>query len=724
MVSYSHHHCQALHAFLMKKTFLLIDGSSYLFRAYHALPPLNNREGEPSGAILGVLNMLQKILKEEEPSYLAMVFDSPGKTIRHEWYPDYKANRSSMPDDLAQQIEPLHRMIVALGIPLIREPGIEADDIIGTLAYQAYKASCQVFISSSDKDFAQLLSPHCIPDLILLNSINNERLDREGILEKFGVHPEQIVDYLSLIGDQSDNIPGIPKVGPKTASKWLKEFGNLDNIMAHAADIPGKVGLSLQEHSDFLPKAQQLIRIQYELPLSIPLSSLQRQPQDTVLLRQLWTRYELKSWLKTLPTEISTTQKERAKTEGYSARFEEALQPVLRHMEETGILINHTLLKKYDAILQKQREIWEEEAYAIAGQVFNLQSAKQLRTLFFEVLQWPILEKTKKGEASTAESVLYILAKTYPLAALILKYRHYTKLQSTYTSALPLAINPQTQRIHTHFESDKTLTGRLSSHNPNLQNIPIRTEEGRMIRQAFIAAPGHLLLSLDYAHIELRLMAHFSADPTLTNAFANNIDVHALTASHLFHCSPKAITKEQRRVAKSINFGLIYGLSAFGLSKQLDISLDDANTFIQTYFATYPAVKVFMEKTHQEAIRNGFVETFFKKQIPTPDIQSSSFHRRQAAMRTAINAPLQGSAAEIIKLAMIQCFDWCKDYNARHPQAIHLILQVHDELIFEVPTDAIIPCQKALSLLMQNIVSLSVPLTVHHASGLNWGNLD
>jgi DNA polymerase-1 len=837
------------------KKVVLVDGSSYLFRAYHALPPLTTREGTPTGAMLGSLNMIQKLLKEEEPAYMAVIFDSPQKTMRHEWFEDYKANRIKMPEELAVQIAPLHQMIIAMGIPLIVIPGIEADDIIGSMAYSALKAGLEVVISTGDKDFAQLVQP----GLSLVNTMSGEYLDTAGVLNKFGVGPSLIADYLSLVGDTSDNVPGVSKVGPKTAVKWLNQYGSLDNIILKADEIPGKIGQYLRDALDWLPQAKRLVTIYTDIKLDLEPGSLIVQAADTEQLRELWTRYEFKSWLAQLAapasvpetkstidlaiTEIQSIEQldkvfadktlallleleEEQLTKIYfsgvqkiaysldlknvkhifaalNKLFLEAdrtwigydlkkslrmlaangfkLQGILRDIKIGSYVLNSIHKHDYSSLIKANmpgfavielraaheeqqalltmtpalldlyenlespliRVLWEvedhgvlidpelliaqskrlgdsiheitEQAYIIAGEEFNLSSPKQLQVILFEKLGLPALEKTPTGQASTGESVLAELALTYELPKLILKHRTLSKLKSTYTDKLPLQADAQ-NRVHTHFQQALTATGRLSSQDPNLQNIPIRTEEGSTIREAFIAPPGFCLLSADYSQIELRIMAHLSEDPGLVKAFQLGLDVHKATASEIFEVPLDEVNAEQRRYAKTINFGLIYGMSSFGLAKQLEVSREEADAFIKAYFVKYPKVQQFMKDIREKAYEQGYVETLLGRRLYLPELKAKNYQRRQAAERAAINAPMQGTAADIIKRAMLRVQAWCTPFGDN----LCMVLQVHDELLFEIKESLLAQAKIEIPALMESVLPLSVPLVVDVGVGPHW----
>lgn len=885
------------------KPLILIDGSSYLFRAYHALPPLTNSKGDPTGAIYGVLNMLRKLQKDYDPAHIAVVFDPKGKTFRYDMYAQYKANRTKMPDELRSQIAPLHQAIEALGLPLIIVDGVEADDVIGTLALKAKQAGMQTLISTGDKDLAQLVDE----DITLINTMTDKLMDRAGVEEKFGVPPELIIDYLALVGDTSDNVPGIPKVGPKTAVKWLSEYGSLDEIIKHADDIKGKVGENLRAHLEDLALSKQLVTVKLDVDLDIAIHTLSPKAADKAKLIDLFSRLEFKSWLSELlseqPSEVgeknyacilsekdfqtwlarlkkapyfsfdtettalramdaelvglsfavkpheaayvplahdysgAPTQLNRDAVlkalkplledknqivigqnlkydlkmlrhygihvqaqpcdtllESYvlnststrhdldslalkylahnNITFEDiagkgakqltfnqihldqaspyaaedadiALQlheklwsmiekeacykkvlteiewpliPILAKMEYEGVLIDAAMLKTQSKSLAKRIKAIEEEVFAMAGESFNLGSTKQLQAILYDKLQLPVLKKTPKGQPSTAEAALQELAFDYPLPKLILEYRSLTKLKSTYTDALPLQINSRTGRVHTSYNQAVTSTGRLSSNNPNLQNIPARTEEGRKIRQAFIAPKGYKIVAADYSQVELRIMAHVSQDPGLLKAFSQGLDVHSSTAAEVFGVKLEGVTPEMRRHAKAINFGLMYGMSSFGLSQQLGIDQKEAQKHIDVYFSRYPSVHQYMENARMKASEQGYVETLLGRRLYVPEIHASNQMRRRAAERAAINAPLQGTAADIIKLAMI-CIDrWISETNID----VKMIMQVHDELVFEVNEKCLEKAKKQIIACMEGALELSVPLIVDVGVGDNW----
>ncbi len=954
------------------KPLVLVDGSSYLYRAYHALPQLTTASGEPTGAILGVLNMLYRLLDEYGPERVAVVFDAPGKTFRDDLYTEYKANRPPMPDDLRAQIEPLHEAVKAMGLPLLRIADVEADDVIGTLASQAAEAGMETVISTSDKDMAQLVGEH----VTLVNTMDSTTLDADGVKAKFGVPPERIVDYLTLIGDKSDNVPGVAGVGPKTAVKWLEEHGDLDGLIAAAADIKGKAGERLRETIEDLPLYKQLVTIVRDVALPVSLDDLKPAEPDTDQLRALYQRLEfgslmkrrlgtalsrdaanasgsdsgngagsgsgadadgrstdeaastaaggkgeaakdatgslgkvpgsatggavatgnqagdpsgdasyetiltdeqldawlarienadlvaldtettglnymeaqivgislavepmhaayiplahrhpggpdqldrdavlerLRPWLESdapklghhlkfdahifenhgvrlagiafdsmlesyvlnstatrhdmdsvafrylgmQPIKYEQVAGKGAKQIGFDEvdiptaahyaaedaditlrlhqalwpkleavpalaklyrEIEQPLVPVLQRMERNGVLVDAKLLRRQSQELAEQMARTEEAAYSEAGGPFNLGSPKQLQEILYDRLGLPVLGKTPKGQPSTAESVLQELAADYELPKLVLEHRALSKLKSTYTDRLPRDINERTGRIHTSYHQAVAATGRLSSTEPNLQNIPIRRAEGRRIRQAFIAPPDHLLVAADYSQIELRIMAHLSGDDGLLKAFAAGQDIHRATAAEVFGATPETVTDEQRRSAKAINFGLIYGMSAFGLGRQLGIERGQAQAYVDLYFERYPGVKRYMDQTRALAHEQGYVETVFGRRLYLPEINAPNAQRRQYAERSAINAPMQGTAADIIKRAMIRVDAWLydSDFDAR------LLMQVHDELVFEVRADQAQALAARASELMEQAAELSVPLQVDTGIGANW----
>ncbi len=907
---------------MSKKTtapLVLVDGSSYLYRAFHVpnLQRLTTSAGQPTGAVFGVVNMLKKMLSEVGPSHMAVVFDAKGKTFRHKMYKEYKANRPPMPEDLQTQIEPLHSIVRALGLPLILEGGVEADDVIGTLAQQAVEQGQQVLVSTGDKDMAQLVNDH----VTLVNTMTNTTMDADGVKEKFGVTPKQIIDYLTLVGDKSDNIPGVPSVGPKTAAKWLNQYETLDGVMQHADEIKGKVGEKLREHLEQLPLSYDLTTIRCDLDLDVTIDDLQVQPQDTKLLKQLYSELEFKTWLKTLNADEDVVEgQENCSASGFEKlqcnyeviltkkdfnrwvkRLEQAelvafdtetdsldymqanvvglsfattpgeaayvplahnypgvpkqldrdevlqkLQPILnaKHAKIIGhnlkydrsVLLNHdisldgiqhdTMLQSYvcnsvasrhdldslceihlnhtnihfedvagkgikqitfdqveldkaveyaaedaDMVLRlhqifwgelqqkqkvKQKDLYlnielpmlkvlsnverngvlldanqlkkqsnqfskriaevEQEAFELAGQTFNLSSPKQIQEILFEKQGLPVIRKTPKGQPSTAEDVLQELAVNYSLPKLLLEHRTVSKLKSTYTDKLPELINEKTKRVHTSYHQAVASTGRLSSSDPNLQNIPIRTDEGRRIRQAFVAAKNYRILAADYSQIELRIMAHLSQDERLNDAFAKGEDIHRATAAEVFNILVDQVEPEQRRAAKAINFGLIYGMSAFGLARQLSITRTEAQQYVSLYFERYPGVKKYMDNIREQARSQGYVETLFGRRLYLPDINNKNVQRRQYAERTAINAPMQGTAADIIKRAMIQIDGWILEQKVD----CKMIMQVHDELVFEVNEDAQDSVKELVMQLMMGAADLSVPLVVDAAYGSNW----
>ncbi len=849
---------------------LLIDGSSYLYRAFHALPPLNNSRGEPTGAVYGVINMVRKLLDEVGPQYVAVVFDAKGKTFRDHLFAAYKAQRPSMPDDLSVQIAPLHAIIHALGLPLLMVDDVEADDVIATLAVQATAQGIPTLIASSDKDLAQLVDGH----VTLVNTMSNQRLDRAGVIAKFGVPPERIIDYLALVGDTSDNVPGVPKVGPVTAVKWITQYGSLDNLVTHADEIGGKVGESLRASLAQLPLTRALLTLKQDVPLPVGPRDLMQRAPDVTALREWYTRMEFKTWLERLPSantdapppmgapaqtavileraaqvhdwlnalspdapltlavetigtdymqaeltglalkrdaetvhvpyallealrstledaripklghdlkfsmnvlarhgialaglrfdvmlesyvlnSVATRHDLPALVEKYlaetlpppdaaasvqmSARLHEILAPqlartgrlqklydeielplvpVLSRIERTGVRVDAGLLQKQSAELCTRLAEIEQAAHASAGQLFNLGSPLQIQDILYGKLNLPVLKKTPKGQPSTAEDVLQELALDYPLPRLILEHRALSKLKSTYTDRLPEQIDPATGRVHTSYHQAVTATGRLSSSDPNLQNIPIRTEEGRRIRQAFVAPPGYKILAADYSQIELRIMAHLSGDAGLLRAFTGAQDIHKITAAEVMGIPLEQVSAEQRRAAKAINFGLIYGMSAFGLARQLGVDRAAAQEYIERYFARYPGVKAFMDATRTQARTDGFVETLFGRRLYLPEINARNMNRRQYAERTAINAPMQGSAADIIKLAMLRIDAWlgAGGIDAR------MVMQVHDELVFEVAEAAVDTAAEAIRAHMTGVARLSVPLVVDVGMGANW----
>lgn len=893
-----------------QKPFILVDGSSYLFRAYHAMPRLSNSRGEHTGAIYGVINMIRRLLKDYQPEHIAVVFDAKGKTFRDDLYAEYKAHRPSMPEDLAEQIEPIHRIIQAMGLPLLCVPGVEADDVIGTLAQQATAHGLETIISTGDKDMAQLVDEH----VMLVNTMTDTLSDTQGVIDKFGIAPEQIIDYLALIGDTVDNVPGVPKVGPKTAVKWLNEYGSLDAIMQHAEEFKGKVGEYLRDSLEQLPLSRELVTIKCDVDLDVTPENLNRSEPDTEALKGFYQRYEFKSWLGELLGEgesargndtggagdkqyetvldqqafdrwlkrlagaelfafdLETTSLDYMQAEivgvsfavqpneaayvpvahsyldaprqlerdavlqalkplledpqrpklgqhikydmnvlarygiklrgvafdsmlesyvlestanrhdmdtlalkylGYKTiHFEDVagkgakqvtfdqvdieqatdyaaedaditvrlhrtlwpklqatpslamvfreiempLMPVLARMEQRGVLLDVDMLRRQSGELEKRIKELELAAYDAAGEPFNLGSPKQLQAILFEKQGLPVISKTAKGQPSTAESVLQELALAFELPRLILEYRSLSKLKSTYTDKLPEMIDPETGRVHTSYQQAVAATGRLSSTEPNLQNIPVRTEEGRRIRKAFIPQPGYRMVAADYSQIELRIMAHLSGDEGLLGAFKKGEDIHRATAAEVFGMPLEQVTSEQRRSAKAINFGLIYGMSAFGLARQLGIERGRAQEYIDLYFSRYPGVKQYMDNIREKAREQGFVETVFGRRLYIPEINASNHARRQYAERTAINAPMQGTAADIIKRAMISLDRIIEEQKL----PIRMIMQVHDELVFEVQDNAVEQSVQQIRDAMVNAAELSVPLIVDVGVGDNW----
>ncbi|CAD6552225.1 DNA polymerase I [Paraburkholderia metrosideri] len=900
------------------KTLLLVDGSSYLYRAYHAMPDLRGPDGGPTGALYGMINMLRRMRKEVTAEYSACVFDAKGKTFRDDWYPDYKANRPSMPDDLSRQIEPIHVAVRALGWPLLMIEGVEADDVIGTLSTEAEKRGMNVIVSTGDKDLAQLVSDH----VTLINTMTNEKLDRAGVIAKFGVPPERIIDYLSLIGDTVDNVPGVDKCGPKTALKWLTQFDSLDGIVAHADEIKGAVGDNLRRALDFLPMARKLVTVERNCNMTDHIvsieESLESRPESREELRDVFTRHGFKTWLReveiadavegpetdvppalsvdhekhydtvqtweqfdawlekinaaeitSFDTETTSLDPMTAQIVGLSfsvepgraayvpvahrgpdapvqlprdevlaklkpwlesadrkkvgqhlkydeqvlanygiemhgiehdtllqsyvleshrthdmdslalrhlgmktikyeevagkgasqigfdevaleqaaeyaaedaditLRLHQAMYPqvaaekaldhvyqaievptsrVLRKMERTGVLIDADKLRAQSSEIATRLIQLESEAYVLAGGEFNLGSPKQIGQIFFEKLELPVIKKTPSGAPSTDEEVLQKLAEDYPLPKILLEHRGLSKLKSTYTDKLPRMVNVQTGRVHTNYAQAVAVTGRLASNDPNLQNIPVRTGEGRRIREAFIAPPGHKLVSADYSQIELRIMAHISGDESLLRAFSQGEDIHRATAAEIFSVTPLEVSNDQRRVAKVINFGLIYGMSAFGLAANLGITRDAAKMYIDRYFARYPGVARYMEETRLSAKAKGYVETVFGRRLWLPEINGGNGPRRQGAERAAINAPMQGTAADLIKLSMIAVQKWIEESKI----GTRMIMQVHDELILEVPDAELSEVRKRLPELMCGVAQLKVPLVAEVGAGLNW----
>ena len=897
----------------MIPTLLLVDGSSYLYRAFHALPDLRSPEGLPTGALYGVINMLKKLRKDFPSAYAACVFDAKGKTFRDDWYPQYKANRPSMPDDLVGQIAPLHAAVRALGWPLLMVDGVEADDVIGTLTRQAEAAGMQAVVSTGDKDLAQLVTSR----VRLINTMTNELLDEAGVLGKFGVPPSRIVDYLTLVGDAVDNVPGVPKCGPKTAVKWLAEFGDLDALMARAGEVKGAVGENLRNALDWLPMGRKLITVKTDVTLDVHPNDLGWQPEDRDTLAVLFAKYNFRTWLREvggvtaedvtednsplasvnpverhyetildeaalarwldklaaadlicLDTETTSLDPMQAQLVGMSfsvmpgeaaylplahryagaptqlplaetlarlrplledagkpkvgqnlkydwhvlmnhginlqgiahdtllqsyvleaherhdmdtlaarhlgektIKFEEVcgkganqigfdqvdieracryaaedaditlrlhrnlhpalvaepnlesvyrdiempLLPILAKIERTGVKLDADLLRAHSGTLALEMMRIEGMAYEAAGQPFNLNSPKQLGEILFNQLGLKPSKKTPGGAPSTNEDALQELALDHPLPKLILDYRGLAKLKSTYTDKLPNMVNPRTGRVHTNYSQAVAVTGRLSSNEPNLQNIPVRTAEGRKIREAFIAEAGNVIVSADYSQIELRIMAHLSGDDSLLKAFAADADIHAATAAEVQGVALDAVTADMRRMAKAVNFGLIYGMSAFGLAAQLNVERSVAQFYIDRYFARYPGVLDYMNRTREQAKLHGYVETLFGRRLYLPEIRAAG-PRRQGAERAAINAPMQGTAADLIKLAMIAVQGWLDDSGLRSS----LIMQVHDELVLEVPQAELDAVRVGLPQKMCGVAHLQVPLKAEVGVGLNW----
>ncbi len=892
---------------------VLVDGSSYLYRAFHALPSLTTSAGQPTGAVYGVVGMLRRLMAEYHPTHAAVVFDAPGRTFRDDLFAAYKANREAMPDELAAQITPIHEVVRALGFPLLLEPGVEADDVIGTLARRAEAAGYRVVISTGDKDLAQLVSER----VSLVNTMDNTRLDPAGVVAKFGVPPERIVDYLALVGDAVDNVPGVPKVGPKTAAKWLGEYGSLEGVIARAGEVSGKVGENLRASLAQLPLSRDLVTVRCDLPLGVAPDDLRVAAPDPARLRELYSALEFKTWLAEVltpgtdvpapagdppkaaadyetvldrehfeawldrlraaelfafDTETTSLDYVQAEVVGVSfaiepgraayvplahdypgapvqidrewalgqirplledpgrpkvghnlkydmsvlarhgvelrgirydtmlesyvldstasrpdmdsmalkflghrtiryedvagkgsaqlrfdrvpieqagpyaaedaevtlrlhrtlwprleaepklarlfAEVEMPLVPVLSRMERNGVCIDVAALERQSAELAARVAELEQEAWRLAGQPFNLASPSQIQVVLFEKLQLPVLERTPTGQPSTAESVLQELAALYPLPAVILEHRGLTKLKSTYTDALPQRVSPVTGRVHTSYHQAVAVTGRLSSSEPNLQNIPVRTPEGRRIRQAFVAPPGQRLVSADYTQIELRIMAHLSGDARLLAAFEAGEDVHRATAAEVFGVPLEGVSADQRRAAKAINFGLIYGMSPFGLARQIGVDRAAAQDYVDRYFARYPGVRRFMDAIREQAREQGYVETVFGRRLYLPEIRSRNRQRRQYAERTAINAPMQGTAADIIKRAMVAVDRWLLD--SRFPA--RMIMQVHDELVLEVAEGSVDEAVEAIRSHMADADAgeLRVPLVVDVGVGANW----
>ncbi|MGJ8688737.1 MAG: DNA polymerase I [Gammaproteobacteria bacterium] len=904
---------------------ILVDGSSYLFRAFHALPPLITSKQQHTGAIKGVINMIRSLVKKYPDSRIAVVFDAKGKTFRNDIYPEYKMHRPPMPDELRSQIEPIHAIIKAMGLPMLVITGVEADDVIGTLSTRANAANIRTLISTGDKDLAQLVTNN----VTLLNTMNNESLDPEGVVNKFGIGPERIVEYLALMGDKVDNIPGVPGVGPKTAVKWLQEYGSLEGLLENAEKVKGKIGERLRENIEQLWLSHELATIKRDVALDVEIDQLVHAEEDSEALHDLYSTFEFRGWVKevenkgavgTAPAEtaapknqddaeqvqddassetiveavitqeqltacceqlaassvfsvsietdgahymeaaiigiavsiktgtafyipvahdsldfpaqldrqlvldalrpllqngaidkishdgkflthvlanysitlegykfdtltasyvlnsvvldhklykiaehylslglqspeellgkgksklafsqldldtsrayagrkadlilrlrqhLSVALKNTGELAGLYKYYELALIPVLQKMERCGILVDAEILGKQSQAIGARLVEVERAAFEMAGEEFNLSSPKQLQRIFYEKLELPILKKTPKGQPSTAEPVLQELALEYELPKLIMDHRGLSKLKSTYTDRLPLDINKRTGRIHSSFQQAVAATGRLSSTDPNLQNIPIRTAEGRKVRQAFVASKGYRLIAADYSQVELRIMAHLSSDPGLVNAFSNAQDVHKATAADVFSTPIDEVTPEQRRRAKAINFGLIYGMSAFGLAKQLGIDRQSAQHYVDLYFQKYPGVLTYMEQTQAYADEHGFVETIFGRRLYLPDIHAGNGMLRKAAQRTAINAPMQGSAADIIKQAMIDIEHWL----ATGVLDARMVLQVHDELVFEVAESDMDALIEGVRFRMVSAAALSVPLVVDVGVGHNW----
>jgi len=893
-----------------QKTLLLVDGSSYLYRAFHALPELQSPRGEPTGAIYGVLNMLRRLSADHKAEARACVFDARGPTFRDGLYPEYKANRPPMDEALAAQIEPLKEAVLALGWPVLAVEGVEADDVIATLAEEAKSKGWRSLISTGDKDLAQLVDEQ----VTLVNTMSNETLDAEGVRRKFGVSPDQMVDYLALTGDAVDNVPGVDKVGPKTAAKWIRQYGSLDAVMQHASEIPGVVGENLRQTLDWLPKGRGLLTVKRDVTLPLKLEDLAGE-EDLAKLRELFARFGFRSWLGELgasapantPAPVAAAaeakrrkyvtladepalaawlaQMEKADLVGvdtettglepmvatlvgmsfafgenaaylplahqypgapdqigvpralellkpwlesaqhgkvgqnlkfdahmlanhgvrlggiahdtllesyvyevherhdldslaqrhlgwktisydevtgkgasrisfsaveigrateYAAEdadcalavhqvlypkisaqqrlrevyesIEMPVMPVLLRMERNGVLLDGAKLEAQSHELGKEMLELEQKSYQAAGQPFNLNSPKQIQEILFDKQKLPVKKKTPSGQPSTDEDVLAELALDYPLPKLLLEYRGLAKLKSTYTDKLPRMVHPGTRRVHTTYSQAVAVTGRLASNDPNLQNIPIRTAQGRRIREAFVAPKGSKIISADYSQIELRIMAHLSADPGLMKAFARGDDVHRATAAEVFGLPLDKVSPEERRIAKVINFGLIYGMSAFGLAQNLGVERATAQAYIDSYFSRYQGVKRYMDETREKARAAGYVETVFGRRLWLPEIKSSNPARRQGAERAAINAPMQGTAADLIKLAMIAVQAWLD----REKLKTLLIMQVHDELVLEVPEDELENAKKQVRELMQNVAQLEVPLIVDVGVGDNW----
>jgi DNA polymerase-1 len=902
---------------------ILIDGSSYLYRAFHALPPLSNAQGEPTGALFGVVNMLRSTLKAQ-PEYMAFVSDAPGPTFRDELYDQYKANRPPMPDDLRAQVQPMLAIVAALGFPVLCVPGVEADDVIGTLAEQAHAQGIDVLISTGDKDLAQLVRP----GVTLINTMTNTTMDVAGVFDKFGVKPEQIVDFLSLTGDSVDNVPGVAKCGPKTAAKWLAEYGTLDSVIANADKIGGKIGENLREALPNLPLSRSLVTIKTDVPLDVGVTGLMQRERHTEQLRELFTRYDFKAALKDLDAQTTAGEtaapatvaeaivpaqaqdtafsepgsyelvvtpeafdrwlaslkdapliafdtettgldamladivglslsiepgkacyvplahdypgapaqlardtvlaalkpifedasrpklgqhakydmnilsrygivvqglKHDSMLESYvwnatatrhdmdslakkylgydTVKYEEVagkgakqisfsqvdldtacryaaedaditlrlhhalwpklesapslrkvyedieipLVPVLAEMEQRGVLIDVNQLRLQSQQLGKRMVELQQQAYQVAGHEFSLDSPKQLQAVLFDELKLPVKVKTPTGQPSTNEEALDAIADAHELPRIILDYRGLAKLRSTYTDKLAGNVNPRTGRVHTSYHQGAVATGRVSSSDPNLQNIPVRTEEGRRIRQAFVAPEGWSILAADYSQIELRIMAHLSGDEGLLRAFQEGGDVHRATAAEVFGVTPEEVSTNQRRAAKAINFGLMYGMSAFGLARQLGVDRGEASDYMARYFTRYPGVHAFMEATREQAHRDGYVETIFGRRLYLENLTARNQALRAGAERAAVNAPMQGSAADIIKRAMISVAGWLKTRDDAH-----MLMQVHDELVFEVRKDSVEDVRREVVARMSGAAELRVPLLVEAGVGANW----
>jgi len=895
---------------MSERTLVLVDGSYYLFRAYHALPELTNSAGQPTGAIYGVMNMLHKLLKEYQPDYFGVVFDAKGGNFRNDWYADYKAHRPPIPEQLSCQIEPLHEIIRAEGFPILVVDDVEADDVIATLARNADKKQVRTIISTGDKDLAQIVNKN----ISLINTMTGKALDPDGVREKFGVPPERIIDFLALVGDSIDNIPGIPGVGPKTAAKWLQKYGALDDIIRHADEIGGKAGDNLRSNFEQLHLSKKLVTLRSDLQLDIEFDQLCRSEPDYQTLAECFRKLGFKSWLSQLPdavkkngppdtesgksvryetifsredlsvwlqrlqaadlvsfdTETTSLDYMQAEIVGISVateelhaayiplshtypgapeqlpredvleqlrpllsspticklghnlkydrnvllnhgielngirhdtmlesyvldstanrhdldslalkyfdyatihfedvagkgakqltfdhvpvetaaeyaaedvdiamrlhnrlwpqlssdrkleelyqKFEVPLIPVLSNMERTGVLIDAGMLRQQSRELAGRMDAVAKQAHSLAGEAFNIGSPKQIQVILFEKMGLPVISRTPKGQPSTSEAVLQELAHDYELPGLILEHRGLSKLRSTYTDRLPDQINKKTGRVHTSYHQAVASTGRLSSSDPNLQNIPVRTAEGRRIRQAFIAPPDWVLMAADYSQIELRIMAHLSGDRALIEAFSRNEDIHRTTAAEIFNTGQEEVTAEQRRAAKAINFGLIYGMSAFGLGKQLGIEVSDAKLYVDRYFDRYPGVRKYMEEIRKTAKESGYVETVFGRRLYLPEISSRNAARRQYAERTAINAPMQGTAADIIKRAMIEI----DRKILGRTKDVRMLMQVHDELVFEIREPAVSQYDEEIRTIMSRVPELSVPIIVETGTGTNW----